>query len=63
MGELGAHDADWEHVTVRLSPDGSRVLGIYYSAHRWRPPLLRFEAARIIYAHYFMPEQGKIQYS
>ncbi|KAK9812839.1 hypothetical protein WJX72_004577 [[Myrmecia] bisecta] len=34
VGELGAHDADWEHITVRLSPDASRVLGIYYSAHR-----------------------------
>ena len=33
-GGLGAHDADWEHVTLRLSPDGRRVLGIYYSAHR-----------------------------
>lgn len=33
-GNLGAHDADWEHVTVRLSADASRVEGIYYSAHR-----------------------------
>jgi hypothetical protein len=31
----GAHDADWEHVTLRLSPDGSAVQGLYYSAHRW----------------------------
>ena len=33
-GDLGAHDADWEHVTARLSPDGSQLLGVYYSAHR-----------------------------
>ncbi len=33
-GNLGAHDADWEHVTLRLTPDGRRVLGVYYSAHR-----------------------------
>jgi hypothetical protein len=34
VGELGAHDADWEHVTLRLSADARRVLGVYYSAHR-----------------------------
>ncbi|CAL8466419.1 g5955 [Coccomyxa elongata] len=33
-GNLGAHDADWEHVTLRLTPDGRCVLGVYYSAHR-----------------------------
>ena len=33
-GALGAHDADWEHVTVRLSPDAQHLLGAYYSAHR-----------------------------
>ncbi len=32
--QVGAHDGDWEHVTVRLSADASRVLGVYYSAHR-----------------------------
>ena len=36
-GDLGAHDADWEHVTARLSPDGSALLGVYYSAHRCYP--------------------------
>lgn len=35
IGEVGAHDGDWEHVTVRLSPDATQVLGIYYSAHRY----------------------------
>lgn len=34
-GDLGAHDADWEHVTVRLTPDAQSLLGVYYSAHRW----------------------------
>ena len=33
-GDLGAHDSDWEHITVRLTPDGSHVTGVYYSAHR-----------------------------
>ena len=32
--QVGAHDGDWEHVTVQLSADASRVLGVYYSAHR-----------------------------
>lgn len=32
--QVGAHDGDWEHVTMRLSADGSKVLGVYYSAHR-----------------------------
>ena len=32
--QVGAHDGDWEHVTMRLSADGSAVLGFYYSAHR-----------------------------
>jgi hypothetical protein len=26
--------SDWEHVTVRLTPDGRHVVGIYYSCHR-----------------------------
>ncbi|DBB18049.1 TPA: hypothetical protein ACH3X3_003041 [Trebouxia sp. C0006] len=36
IGEVGAHDGDWEHVTLRLTPDAGQVLGIYYSAHRHR---------------------------
>ncbi|KAL0028666.1 hypothetical protein WJX79_009247 [Trebouxia sp. C0005] len=36
IGEVGAHDGDWEHVTLRLTPDARQVLGIYYSAHRHR---------------------------
>lgn len=36
IGEVGAHDGDWEHVTLRLTPDAQEVLGIYYSAHRHR---------------------------
>ena len=35
IGEVGAHDGDWEHVTLRLSPDARQVLGMYYSAHRY----------------------------
>ena len=26
--------SDWEHVTVRLTPDGREVTGVYYSCHR-----------------------------
>ena len=37
IGEVGAHDGDWEHVTLRLTPDAQQVLGIYYSAHRYSP--------------------------
>ena len=39
---LGAHDSDWEHVTVRLTPDAKHVMGIYYSAHRRVLPRLLF---------------------
>ncbi len=31
IGEVGAHDGDWEHVTLRLTPDARQVLGIYYT--------------------------------
>jgi len=31
---LGTHDSDWEHITVRLTPDGRNVTGVYYSCHR-----------------------------
>lgn len=41
VGPLGAHDADWEHVTVRLTPDGKSVTGVYYSAHRHRDGMWR----------------------
>ncbi|KAK9838553.1 hypothetical protein WJX81_007080 [Elliptochloris bilobata] len=41
VGELGAHDADWEHTTVRLTADGRHVLGMYYSAHRHRDGVWR----------------------
>lgn len=40
-GDLGAHDADWEHVTVRLSADAQQLLGAYFSAHRWAAPVER----------------------
>ena len=37
--EEGLHNHRWAcgglQVTVRLTPDGCQVLGIYYSAHRW----------------------------
>ncbi|GMH40261.1 hypothetical protein BSKO_08165 [Bryopsis sp. KO-2023] len=31
--EVGAHVADWEHLTVRLFPDG-KMQGVYYNSHR-----------------------------
>ena len=30
---VGFHEGDFEHITVRVSPDGSKVYGVYYSAH------------------------------
>lgn len=32
--EKGAHDGDWEHVTVRCCPDSGELIAAYYSAHR-----------------------------
>jgi len=38
----GAHEGDWEHVTVRVSSDGSAVTSMYFSAHdnegKWYSP-------------------------
>lgn len=44
IGEVGAHDGDWEHVTLRLTPDATQVLGIYYSAHRYTAPHNQMQA-------------------
>jgi hypothetical protein len=30
---IGFHEGDFEHITVRLSSDGSQLIGVYYSAH------------------------------
>ena len=30
---LARHQADWEHITVRLDPAGNTLLGAYYSQH------------------------------
>ena len=30
---VGYHEGDFEHITVRLSQDGSQIIGVYYSAH------------------------------
>ena len=30
---VGAHEGDWEHITVRLSIPGEEIVAIYYSAH------------------------------
>lgn len=30
---VGFHEGDFEHITVRLNSNGSKILGIYYSAH------------------------------
>jgi hypothetical protein len=27
------HEGDWEHVTVRLTPDGRRLIGVFYARH------------------------------
>jgi uncharacterized membrane protein YgcG len=69
---LGAHDSDWEHVTVRLTPDGREVTGVYYSCHRhidgtWRSadevprtPEGRPEAFVAINGHGSYPHPGRI---
>ena len=33
---LGAHDGDWEHVTVRVAKSSDHISHIYYGAHGWR---------------------------
>ena len=33
---LGAHDGDWEHITVRVNKATDRISHIYYGAHGWR---------------------------
>lgn len=48
IGEVGAHDGDWEHVTLRLTPDAGQVLGIYYSAHRYLSATLGKTLAEIL---------------
>ncbi len=31
----GTHEADWEHVTVRLAPDGHSIRAVYFDAYDW----------------------------
>jgi hypothetical protein len=33
FGGLGTHEADWEHVIIRLSADKSKIMGMYCQAH------------------------------
>ena len=32
--QVGAHDGDIEHITVRVDPTGSKLIGVWYNAHR-----------------------------
>lgn len=45
---VGAHEGDWEHVTVRVTNDGAAVSSMYFSAHdregRW------YSANQLLYA-------------
>ena len=34
--EVGAHDGDIEHLTVRVEPKSGNLLGVWYNAHRSR---------------------------
>jgi len=34
--KTGHHDADWEHLTVRIHPVSGSLLGVWYNAHRPR---------------------------
>ena len=38
---LGAHDGDWEHVTMRVDKATDRISHIYYGAHGWRDGVWR----------------------
>ncbi len=44
-GAFGWHEADWEHIVVRMTIDLTEVLGIYYQAHRQSDP----------YSHWYFP--------
>lgn len=32
--DVGAHDGDIEHITVRVDPTGSKLMGVWYNSHR-----------------------------
>jgi len=38
---LGAHDGDWEHITVRVNKRTDAISHIYYGAHGWRDGVWR----------------------
>lgn len=33
--DFGGHEGDWEHITVRISKDHQRTLGVYYARHKY----------------------------
>jgi hypothetical protein len=33
--DFGYHEADWEHITVRLTPDRNAIERIHYATHGW----------------------------
>ncbi|NJM40979.1 MAG: Vps62-related protein [Anaerolineae bacterium] len=52
---FGRHGADWEHITVRVDPNGQRILGTYYSQHQdsaWvhQPPLVKGTTHPVVWA-------------
>ena len=65
-----AHEGDWEHITVRLTPSGTTAEQLYYSAHdeqhsRWVPAAghLNAQGRPIVYSarhtHGSYPRPGK----
>ena len=67
---LGAHDGDWEHVTVRVDKSSDVISHIYYGAHGWRDGVWRaageFEADKsrpVVYvargSHATYPQAGR----
>lgn len=36
MIRTGAHDGDWEHLTVRITPETGELTGVWFNAHRNR---------------------------
>lgn len=43
-GLFGTHQADWEHVIVRLGSDGATIIGAYFQAHGADDPYSRWYA-------------------
>mmetsp|Transcript_12871 Transcript_12871/g.36420 ORF Transcript_12871/g.36420 Transcript_12871/m.36420 type:complete len:493 (+) Transcript_12871:178-1656(+) len=41
-GFIGIHEADWEHITIRVTPDLKRIIAVKFKAHRERDIFTRW---------------------